>query len=983
MFPRIPETPMKRAFQLLGLSFTGQICILPLLIGDKVIGAMPIWGADLQPTDNPVLALFASQVAGILQNTLAYETETKRTNELARSNAMILSLAKVAAMLENRLNSSLILDTLGSEIQKLGLDCGIAVIDPAGEKATIKYLSFNSALLQKIEKTTGFSLNNHEIPKKYWPGDRILKEKVPIWYPNPRNFLRQLFPEVSDALRDRGFQLLGIPPGGQICIIPLLIGEKVIGALTIWGADLNQADDPILAIFASQVASILENASAYETESRRAEELARSNSIILALSKVAAQLESSSDSDVIFETVGTELKKMGLDSMVGVLDDSKQNLQIRYISANRDIIRRGEKMIGRQISELTIPRRLWPTQKVVDEKATDWDSMKSTLNIFPVIPESLHRTVLKMAGINLDDPVCYLPIATEHEVIGVLSVWGTELNKNDIPALSIIANQVAATIRNSRLYEMESRRARELDILLKASESTSSSLDLDIVLLKLASQLLDISGFESCFISELDKKTNLIHNRIDHSRVFWIKEKRDAYSLSDYPSTKKVLLTGKPIILQGDFEAEEKQWMKQLGRTAAIILPLYAQEKIIGLVEIATTKKNKLFSFEGLHECERIIANAAGSLIEPVSVNDPKTLFAIEKALLQSCGGDVCSFSEWDRPRNRVLTCAVYSDQIWKLGESPGIKPDRDSSWKLAIQEGVTSAWIHSEGNEKIEIIGDGTITIDIESLILFPLQKGEERIGLVELYDFNHKTQVSPEQLALLRTIADKASYWIENARLLQQTQQRLEEQTELLHEKEILLKEIHHRVKNNLQVISSLLSLQAGKVADEKTKQLMGESQARVRSMALIHEKLYQSESLAKINFGDYVKSLTGELFHSYRRGLNDIQLIVQVEEVALPLDQAVPCGLILNELITNAMKYAFPEGTNGTLWVELRTNPNRILSLRVADDGVGMASDFDYRKANSLGIQLVNSLVAQLDGQLELNRSAGTDFRILFKY
>ena len=109
----------------------------------------------------------------------------------------------------------------------------------------------------------------------------------------------------------------------------------------------------------------------------------------------------------------------------------------------------------------------------------------------------------------------------------------------------------------------------------------------------------------------------------------------------------------------------------------------------------------------------------------------------------------------------------------------------------------------------------------------------------------------------------------------------------------------------------------------------------------------------------------------------------MIVQVEEVALPLDQAVPCGLILNELITNAMKYAFPEGTNGTLWVELRTNPDRILSLRVADDGVGMATDFDYRKANSLGIQLINSLVAQLDGQLELDRSAGTDFRILFKY
>jgi two-component system, sensor histidine kinase PdtaS len=151
----------------------------------------------------------------------------------------------------------------------------------------------------------------------------------------------------------------------------------------------------------------------------------------------------------------------------------------------------------------------------------------------------------------------------------------------------------------------------------------------------------------------------------------------------------------------------------------------------------------------------------------------------------------------------------------------------------------------------------------------------------------------------------------------------------------------------------------------------------------MALIHEKLYQSESLAKINFGDYVKSLTGELFRSYRRGMSDIQLVVQVEEVALPLDQAVPCGLILNELITNAMKYAFPDDKNGILRVELLTYPDRVLSLRVADNGVGMPQDFDYHRSRSLGLQLVNNLVVQLDGQLELDQAKGTDFRVSFRY
>ena len=204
-----------------------------------------------------------------------------------------------------------------------------------------------------------------------------------------------------------------------------------------------------------------------------------------------------------------------------------------------------------------------------------------------------------------------------------------------------------------------------------------------------------------------------------------------------------------------------------------------------------------------------------------------------------------------------------------------------------------------------------------------------------------------------------------------------------ESVQEKEILLKEIHHRVKNNLQVISSLLNLQANRVTDARTLQALGDSQARVRSMALIHEKLYQSQSLARIDFGEYVKSLATDLFRSYQRNFKGIRLNVQVDEVTLGLDQAVSCGLILNELMTNALKYAFPDGRNGTIWVELRANSEHVLSLRVADDGVGIPADVDVLKTDSLGLQLVNSLVGQLDGNLELERSNGTTFRISFEY
>jgi two-component sensor histidine kinase len=378
-----------------------------------------------------------------------------------------------------------------------------------------------------------------------------------------------------------------------------------------------------------------------------------------------------------------------------------------------------------------------------------------------------------------------------------------------------------------------------------------------------------------------------------------------------------------------------------------------------------------------------VILNVASSLVEPLSANDVKKLFALEEKLLRVSGGDICSFSDWDKPQNRVLTYTVVADQITAMGQSRGINPEKDVAWKLALQEGKTSVWMHSEGDERIEVTGNGTVTVEVEALILFPLQKGDERIGLIELYDFNHKTQVSPEQLALLRAIADKAGFWIENARLLQQTQKRLEEQTELLHEKEVLLKEIHHRVKNNLQIISSLLNLQTDRVKDTGTLRALRDSQTRVHSMALIHEKLYQSKSLAKIEFGEYVQSLAKDLFRSYQRTLGNIRLNIQVDEVHLDLDYAVPCGLILNEVMSNALKYAFPNGKNGTITVELRANPNQILSLRVADDGVGLPAGLGILNNKSLGLQLVNSLVTQVEGKLEVDNSAGTAFRVSFKY
>jgi len=199
-------------------------------------------------------------------------------------------------------------------------------------------------------------------------------------------------------------------------------------------------------------------------------------------------------------------------------------------------------------------------------------------------------------------------------------------------------------------------------------------------------------------------------------------------------------------------------------------------------------------------------------------------------------------------------------------------------------------------------------------------------------------------------------------------------------LQEKEVLLKEIHHRVKNNLQIISSLLNLQAGYIEDEKTLEILKAGESRVASMAMIHEQLYLSGDLAKVNFTEYIENLVANLFNSYNVNSEAIALKINVDNVNLKLDAAIHCGLIINELISNSLKYAFPAGKEGEICIDLYRNNNHFI-LTVSDNGIGFPKDLDFHNTASLGLQIVTALTNQLEGMIELNRDRGTEFKILF--
>jgi two-component sensor histidine kinase len=253
---------------------------------------------------------------------------------------------------------------------------------------------------------------------------------------------------------------------------------------------------------------------------------------------------------------------------------------------------------------------------------------------------------------------------------------------------------------------------------------------------------------------------------------------------------------------------------------------------------------------------------------------------------------------------------------------------------------------------------------------------------------DRTHPTSSGTNDGQRLKALAHHAATALEHARLYEQAQQELGERKRAeqqlktsLAEKEVLLQEIHHRVKNNLQVISSLLYLQSKTIDDPQVLSILQESRHRVRSMALVHEHLYQADYPTHVDAVKYVRTLTGYLMRSYEVRADQIELQLTVDDLRLGIDTAVPCGLLINELVSNALKHAFPNGRTGKIQVAFQAMANGDYQLTVADDGIGLPGTFEEQSSDSLGLRLVQTLTHQLDGMVEVDTSTGTRFEIVF--
>jgi len=251
------------------------------------------------------------------------------------------------------------------------------------------------------------------------------------------------------------------------------------------------------------------------------------------------------------------------------------------------------------------------------------------------------------------------------------------------------------------------------------------------------------------------------------------------------------------------------------------------------------------------------------------------------------------------------------------------------------------------------------------------------------DFYALRNDGSEFPVEIALTPTQTENGLMVLSTVIDISERKQREERIRAALDEKELLLGEIHHRVKNNLQVIHSLLDLQAMRIKDPTAQRMLRDSENRIRSMSLIHQTLYQSNDFAGVDFQYFLRMLSPALMKAYGPERGGVELNIDVQQVQLPIGVAIPCGLIVNELVTNALKHGFANGRQGNIWIELASTATDEISLAVSNDGAPIPEDLNLDQQTTLGMQLVRLLTEQIHGRSEIQRAHPTRFTVRFPF
>jgi PAS domain S-box-containing protein len=504
--------------------------------------------------------------------------------------------------------------------------------------------------------------------------------------------------------------------------------------------------------------------------------------------------------------------------------------------------------------------------------------------------------------------------------------------------------------------------AQETGVIAEIGRIISSSLDIEEVYGLFADEVRKLIPFDLILVNLVNQQEGTMTTTYTAGMEVLGKRKGVVVPITG-SVTEQMIGTGAPLLFQPESLEEVQHRFPglvlsfQAGLHSRLSVPLIARREVIGSLTI-WSKQEKAYGKRDIRLAQGVASQIAGAIANAQLFRERKR---VEEALRES-----------------------------------------EESYRSLVETSPDAIFLHEEGR---------FVYLNPAAVRLFGAGSAEELCGRNAL-DFIHPdnrdeiknrrhfivTRGMPVPLSEIRIVRRDGSIvdveatagvsYYRGKRMIQVIQRDITERKRAeekirasLKEKEVLLKEIHHRVKNNLQIVSSLLYLQATRTEHPGAVSALRESRNRVKSMALIHERLYQSPNLASVDMGEYTRNLVSDLQHSYRTEESAVRLRLSIEDIPLGINEAIPCGLIINELVSNGLKHAFPMGNPGEIAVGLQREGANRVTLTVRDNGIGLPEHVDFRKSPSLGLTLINSLVEQLGGTIELDRKGGTAFTITF--
>jgi len=594
-----------------------------------------------------------------------------------------------------------------------------------------------------------------------------------------------------------------------------------------------------------------------------------------------------------------------------------------------------------------------------------------------------------------------VPMKIEGEVVGtiqVLSYTEKAFDADDLRILEALSSQISVATYNASLYqrsqnEIEERqkaedalmkRTDELSVLYDAVTELTSTLDVDVIyekIYRIVSNNIACDGMSISSYNENEKTIKPI--------AIWQKDVK--VNTKKVPTIKldargrgmqsRVILSGNSLLLNDYDKQLEKRKNKlfinkdgsisklQKADTkiakCALIVPMKAESRVIGVIQVLSLKENA-YNQDNLRMLESLSAQLSAATVNArlyqqsqieilERIKKESELREIRKNLEEA--QRIAHLGSWslDLRTNRFFN----SEEVYRI---LGLEPiDYEMDFDAAMD------FVYKEDKEKTTSIIKNAIIEKKSYVNEDRIKRPNGEIRYVKVMG-EPVFDDSGELIMMHGTIQDITDIKRINDELIRS-----------LNEKEIMLKEIHHRVKNNLQVVSSLLRLQSDKINDKTASEYLKISELRVKSMALIHQQLYKTRDLTRIDFKEYVKELSSYLL--FINGINGrIKVNIDFDNIYYGIDIALPCGLIVNELLTNSIKHAFPNEKKGNIEIKLFKDRDSINHLIIKDNGIG-AKELDFNNASTLGMQLVGTLTEQLEGKIEVNSNKGTEVKIIF--